>query len=54
MDSILTSRFELLEWSNLFIPFQELIVAERKGIMASWIAVARFNSSCIEWKEWRS
>ena len=27
MDSILSSRFELLEWSNLFIPFQELIAA---------------------------
>lgn len=31
MDSILTSRFELLEWSNLFIPFQELIAAAKEG-----------------------
>ncbi|MEC0206074.1 magnesium transporter CorA family protein [Paenibacillus lautus] len=31
MDSILSSRFELLEWSNLFIPFQELIAAAKEG-----------------------
>ncbi|OVE62950.1 magnesium transporter, partial [Chryseobacterium mucoviscidosis] len=31
MDNILSSRFELLEWSNLFIPFQELIAAAKEG-----------------------
>lgn len=35
MDQILTSRFELLYWSNLFIPFQELIAAAREGYLDS-------------------
>lgn len=31
LDDILSARFELLEWSNLFIPFQELIAAAEEG-----------------------
>ncbi|MGG3283643.1 magnesium transporter CorA family protein [Paenibacillus solani] len=31
MDDILSARFELLDWSNLFIPFQELIAASKEG-----------------------
>lgn len=31
MDKILSARFELLDWSNLFIPFQELVAAAREG-----------------------
>lgn len=31
MDSILTSRFELIFWNNLFISFQELITASKEG-----------------------
>ncbi|WP_208920066.1 magnesium transporter CorA family protein [Paenibacillus uliginis] len=33
MDNILSSRFELLYWSNLFIPFQELIAASKEGYL---------------------
>lgn len=33
MDKILSSRFELLHWSNLFIPFQELIAASKEGYL---------------------
>ena len=35
MDRILSSRFELLYWSNLFIPFQELIAASKEGYLDS-------------------
>lgn len=31
LDRILTARFELLDWNNLFIPFQELIAAMKEG-----------------------
>lgn len=31
MDQILSSRFELLYWSNLFIPFQEIVTAAREA-----------------------
>lgn len=31
MDQILQSRFELLYWSNLFIPFQEIVTAAREA-----------------------
>lgn len=31
MDQILTARYELLDWSNLFIPYQEFITAAREG-----------------------
>lgn len=31
MDQILTARYELLDWSNLFIPFQEFIAAAKEG-----------------------
>ncbi|WP_460326208.1 magnesium transporter CorA family protein [Paenibacillus sp. YSY-4.3] len=31
MDRILNSRFELLYWSNLFIPFQEIVTAAREA-----------------------
>lgn len=31
MDQILSSRFELLYWSNLFIPFLELVTAAREA-----------------------
>ncbi|HWO55602.1 magnesium transporter CorA family protein [Paenibacillus sp. JTLBN-2024] len=33
MDKILNSRFELLFWSNLFTPFDELIAAAREGYL---------------------
>lgn len=33
MDNILSSRFELLHWSNLFIAFQELIAASKEGYL---------------------
>uniref|UniRef100_UPI00403F1E98 magnesium transporter CorA family protein n=1 Tax=Paenibacillus sp. FSL W8-0186 TaxID=2921709 RepID=UPI00403F1E98 len=34
MDQILNSRFELLYWSNLFIPFQEIVTAAREAYSA--------------------
>ena len=37
MDNILSSRFELLYWSNLFIPFQELIAASKEGYQDSLV-----------------
>ncbi|WP_370872503.1 magnesium transporter CorA family protein [Paenibacillus zeirhizosphaerae] len=33
MDKILNSRFELLYWSNMFVPFQELISASREAYL---------------------
>ncbi len=33
MDQILNARFELLYWSNLFIPFMELITAAREAYL---------------------
>ncbi|MFB5762972.1 magnesium transporter CorA family protein [Paenibacillus medicaginis] len=33
MDKILDSRFELLYWSNMFVPFQELISASREAYL---------------------
>ncbi|NMO97287.1 magnesium transporter CorA family protein [Paenibacillus lemnae] len=33
LDRILTSRFELLYWNNLFIPFQELIAGSKEGYL---------------------
>ncbi|WP_082423182.1 magnesium transporter CorA family protein [Paenibacillus dakarensis] len=33
MDSILTSRFELIFWNNLFVSFQELITASKEGYL---------------------
>lgn len=33
MDQILDARFELLYWSNLFIPFQELITAAKEAYL---------------------
>ncbi|USB32617.1 magnesium transporter CorA family protein [Paenibacillus sp. YPG26] len=33
MDRILNSRFELLYWHNLFIPFQELLTAAREAYL---------------------
>ncbi|GIP54606.1 MULTISPECIES: magnesium transporter CorA family protein [Paenibacillus] len=33
MDRILSARFELLYWSNLFIPFMELITAAREAYL---------------------
>ncbi|MNJ34104.1 magnesium transporter CorA family protein [Paenibacillus bouchesdurhonensis] len=33
MDQILTSRFELLYWSNLFIPFQEIVTAAQEAYL---------------------
>lgn len=35
MDSILSSRFELIQWNNLFIPFLELIAASKEGYLES-------------------
>lgn len=35
MDSILSSRFELIFWNNLFISFQELIAAAKEGYQES-------------------
>ncbi|MGW9530433.1 magnesium transporter CorA family protein [Paenibacillus terrae] len=33
MDSILNARFELLYWSNMFIPFSELVTASREAYL---------------------
>lgn len=33
MDQILSARFELLHWSNLFIPFLELVTAAREAYL---------------------
>ncbi|WP_082865647.1 CorA family divalent cation transporter [Paenibacillus crassostreae] len=38
MDEILTSRFELLLWNNLFISFQELVVASKEAYHEEFIS----------------
>ncbi|GAE09410.1 magnesium transporter CorA family protein [Paenibacillus sp. JCM 10914] len=43
MDAILTARFELLDWSNRFIPFQELLAASREGYHDSLDDSRAFN-----------
>lgn len=54
MDSILNARFELLYWSNMFIPFSELVTASREAYLDQ-LEENRFLSSyftvLLGWKD---